>query len=205
MQCLRSFGTDGEKALIEAFSHEFRYATHLYCHIHVRNNVKLQLSQRKYPESVTRAFLDKILGKKFDSTYQEGLVDALDNDDFFMKLESIKERREKDHVGVVPGFCQWFCDNKVDIMTSGMISSVREDAGLGCPPAHFTTNASESLNAVLKRKVNFKKSELSMFLAHLKDVIDEQTREVQRAVIGRGKYQFRFRMSRNKKRNICKK
>ena len=40
LQCLRAFGTDGEKALVDAFTHEFRFAIHLYCSIHVRNNVK---------------------------------------------------------------------------------------------------------------------------------------------------------------------
>lgn len=41
---LRVFGTDGEKALIDAFSHEFRLAIHLTCSIHVRRNVKDQLN-----------------------------------------------------------------------------------------------------------------------------------------------------------------
>ena len=71
------------------------------------------------------------------------------------------------------------------MMTSGMLQPVREDAGLGCP---FTTNACESINAVLKRKVNYKKYELPAFVHHLKSLIDKQERELERAVIGRGKY-----------------
>lgn len=39
LQCIKSFGTDGEKALVDAFVHEFRFATHLYCTIHARKNV----------------------------------------------------------------------------------------------------------------------------------------------------------------------
>ena len=46
------------------------------------------------------------------------------------------------------------------------------------------------MNAVLKSKVDYKKSELPAFLEKLKSVIDEQEREiVERAVINRGKYQ----------------
>ena len=40
LQCLRVFGTDGEKALVDAFTHEFRFAIHLHRSIHVCNNVK---------------------------------------------------------------------------------------------------------------------------------------------------------------------
>ena len=45
-------------------------------------------------------------------------------------------------------------------------------------------------NAMLKRKVEYKKNKLLIFMNHLKQLVDEQEREVQRAVIGRGKYQF---------------
>ena len=40
LQCLRAFGFDGEKALVDAFVHEFRFAIHLFCLIHARNYVK---------------------------------------------------------------------------------------------------------------------------------------------------------------------
>ena len=115
-------------------------------------------------------------------------------------------------------FFDWFLHHKVEMITSGMLQPVREDAGLGCPPASFTTNACESLNAVLKRKVNYKKNELPAFVDHLKSLIDEQERELERAVIGRGKYRFRrefqylqieeevwFRMSRDQREKHLKK
>ena len=47
LQRLKAFGTDGEETLVEAFAHEFRFATHLYCFIHVRNNIKKNLRERK--------------------------------------------------------------------------------------------------------------------------------------------------------------
>ena len=75
-------------------------------------------------------------------------------------------------------------------ITTGMLKPIREDAGLGVPPAIFTTNASESINFILKRKVNHNKKELPLFVTHLKEIIDEQQGKVERAIIGRGKYQF---------------
>ena len=221
LQCIRAIGTDGEKALIDAFKHEFRFATHLYCFIHARNSVKRQLAERKYPESVASEITDEIFGKQVGTTYVAGLVDSPSEEDFFEKLEAKKDdwlERERDNTGVVPGFFDWFFHHKVEMITSGMLQPVREDAGLGCPPASFTTNACESLNAVLKRKVNYKKSELPAFVDHLKSLIDEQERELERAVIGRGKYRFRrefqylqieeevwFRMSRDQREKHLKK
>ena len=67
-----------------------------------------------------------------------------------------------------------------------MLQSTRRDAGLGDPPEPFTTNASESMNALLKNKVEYKRSELP----ELKEAINEQDREVERAVINRGKYKL---------------
>ena len=67
-----------------------------------------------------------------------------------------------------------------------MLHSIRQECDLGCPPEPFTTNCSESIKAVLKRKVNYKKSELPDFIDIIKQVIDEQQREVERAIIGRG-------------------
>ena len=69
-----------------------------------------------------------------------------------------------------------------------MLRPVREKAGLGRPPKAFTTNASESINAVLKRKVNYKRNESPVFLEKVKELIKEQDSEIEKAVINRGKY-----------------
>ena len=71
-----------------------------------------------------------------------------------------------------------------------MLQSTRKEAGLGDPPELFTTNPTESMNAVLKNKVDYKKSELPEFLEKLKEVINEQEREIERAVINRSKYRL---------------
>jgi hypothetical protein len=217
LQCIRAIGTDGEKPLIDAFKHEFRFATDLQCFIHARNSVKRQLAERKYPESVASEIADEIFGKQVGSTYVAGLVDSASEEEFFEKLEAKKADWLKREAGVVHGFFDWFFHYKVEMITSGMLQPMREDTGLGCPPASFTTNACESLNAMLKRKVNYKKNELPAFVDHLKSLIDEQERELERAVIGRGKYRFRrefqhfqveevwFRMSRDQREKHLKK
>ena len=72
-----------------------------------------------------------------------------------------------------------------------MLATVREECGLGSPPVSFTTNACEIANFMLKCHTNYKKSEIFEFLQKLKDLITEQHHEIERAIIGRGKYELR--------------
>ena len=65
-----------------------------------------------------------------------------------------------------------------------------QEAGLGDPPEEFTTNTCESINAVVKSKVEYKKSDLPHFLMQMKELIDEQEKEVEMAVHKCGKYEF---------------
>ena len=53
-----------------------------------------------------------------------------------------------------------------------MRKDVREKAGLGSPPSTFTTNASESINFVLKQKVDFKESEWPEFNEKVKVLVN---------------------------------
>ena len=64
-----------------------------------------------------------------------------------------------------------------------MLKGVRELAHLGSQPAEFYTNSCESINAVIKAKISYKKSDLPHFLDQIKELIDEQGREVERAVL----------------------
>ena len=80
--------------------------------------------------------------------------------------------------------------HKSAVVKHGLSRSNRHKAGLGDPPSTFTTNASESINALLENKMDYKKHELPVFLDKLKEVIEEQERELERAVVDSGKYQF---------------
>ena len=70
-----------------------------------------------------------------------------------------------------------------------MMKPVHEEAGLGSPPEPFTTNASETVNSIIK---SYKPSQLMELTEKLRgEAIDEQEREVEKAVIGRGKFRFK--------------
>ena len=64
LECLRCFGTDGEKALIDAFAHEFKFAIHLYCTIHMRNNIRDELHKENFQKMLSRISMLTFLASK---------------------------------------------------------------------------------------------------------------------------------------------
>ena len=88
----------------------------------------------------------------------EGLLDSENTEelkvsDIFMKKWDNMEAED----GPLRKFGKWFYLYKSIIVKNSMLKSVRRKAKLGDPPSHFTTNGSESINAVLKNKVDYKK------------------------------------------------
>ena len=53
---------------------------------------------------------------------------------------------------------------------------------------HFTTNASESINNVIKQEVQWKENKLPVAIEHLKAIVNRHTSEMEKAVIGRALY-----------------
>ena len=70
------------------------------------------------------------------------------------------------------------------------LRSLREEIGLGSPPTPFYTNDSESINAAIKEKVNYQKSEWPQFNAKMKEFVDNQTREAEETIIACGEYRI---------------
>ena len=67
-----AFGTDGDKAMVEALSHNFPFAAQLRCFIHFRKNIEQKLRDLGIPSKVSQEFIADIFG----NTYEEGLVDS---------------------------------------------------------------------------------------------------------------------------------
>ena len=117
---LRAFGTDGEKPLIDAFLHEFKFAVHLTCFNHVRRNIKDKLRDVKIPDDVQTEILNDIFGRKVGSTQLTGLVDSVSRYSFEEKLGTlISKWKLKDmdgDDGPVSLFCSWFHANKEEVV-----------------------------------------------------------------------------------------
>ena len=177
---LRCFGTDREEALFEAFQRAFPSSIHLTCWIHMRRNILAKVQELGISQSTKQVIVADLFGKQVGTHYIEGLVDAREKAQYsegFAKLSKKWESLDASKSGPVHDFVQWYSQYKSTIIQTTMLQSIRKEAGFGDPPELFSTNASESMNAVLKNKVYYKKSELPEFLEKLKEVINEQERE----------------------------
>ena len=186
MDGLVALGTDGEEALSSAFLAVFPRAIHLLCSIHKRDNITRKLRDFNVKECGIKQILSDVFGTKSDDTLFPGLVDSTDSSDFAEKLELLKPKWNS----ICPAFFEWFMKQEAQLICSSMIACVRTRAGLGKPPKCFTTNSSESVNNLLKRKVDFKRSEWPHFNKVLRTLVDEQNAEFQKAIFGEGEYEF---------------
>ena len=160
LEGIQAFGTDGKQELIDAFCHEFHFSHHLTCFIHVKRNIKDKCAECNLPSDLSQQIIDDIFGKKIGGVYFEGLVDACSDSDYYDKLDAAIEswhKRSFTSSANIQKFTEWFLANKKNVICDTMLCPVREECGLGSPPDNFTTNSSESINALLKRKVDYKK------------------------------------------------
>ena len=164
------------------------------CFIHVRRNVKDKLHECNVPTQVGTDIMDDIFGKRLGSDYIKGLVDASDTIDFQEKMQRVVETWRNIAIpssANMDRFVTWFVEHKAPVIRDSMLQSVREECDLGLPPTPFTTNACETANSMLKNQTKHKRSEMLEFLQKLKDLICEQEREMERSIVGRGKYELR--------------
>ena len=194
LQAVRAFGTDGEQALIDAFAHELTYSQHLTCFIHVRRNIKDKLSSCGIPTGESNKIMDEIFGHQVGHVFVEGLIDVSNDAEFQEKLDLCVQAWQElalPSSANMSCFVEWFLKSKAGVIRNTMLRSTREECGLGNPPQAFTTNASESINALLKHKVDYQRKELPVFAGKVKELINEQEKEIERAIIDRGKYRLR--------------
>ncbi len=71
-----------------------------------------------------------------------------------------------------------------------MLKPVRIDAGLGDPPGEYTNNDTESANFMIKYALEFNPKEPCEFIEDIKEVIDSQFRNEDRAVFNKGDYRI---------------
>ena len=179
---------------MEAFAHNFPFAVQLRCFIHFRRNIREKLRTLGIPHTVAEAFLTDIFGKQHGSTYIEGLVDCKSEQEFDEKLQGLEQtwndREQPYYPESGSRFYKSFHTYQAEVVKHHMRRDVREAVGLGCPPSIFTTNNSESLNASIKRKVDYKQHEWPQFNKLMKDFVVAQRDEVIRSLSGRGQYRL---------------
>lgn len=71
---------------------------------------------------------------------------------------------------------------------ANFLRPVRRNAGLGDPLDPYFNNLPESANAVVKREVDSKPSEMSHFCTKMEALVNQQKRDCEAAVLNRGPY-----------------
>lgn len=191
---LMAFGTDDEKALVGGFNETFERATHLLCEIHLRKNLDTKLVSMDIKGQSKQIILDDIFGRKIGSVFESELSDAGSVEEFIAGFESLEEKWSSLHLNG-KAFHSWFGSKKKEDFVSSVISTVRQRAGLDCPPDKFTTNRSERTNGVLqdcvKRECGTAKIDEYTLVKTLEKLVKSQQQELEVAVLDKGEYQLR--------------
>ena len=87
---------------------------------------------------------------------------------------------------IEPEFYYWFVSEKSKVIRNNMIQSVRIAAQLGNTPKTFYTNASESMNNILKLKVDRKPQSLPAFVDHIYELVTAYEKNLERSICRRG-------------------
>ena len=147
---------------------------HTYVHIHGKKNVTEQCAKLGLSRKLTKVIKDDIFGPA-------GLVYTKDRAEFVNKCDEFKakwqqlESAEK----VTPSFVQYFEKHKQEDIFDHMRVSISKEAGFG--DQVVTTNPIESVNAVIKRWNNFQPTDAAAFLGDIKQCIDNQITNIQKA------------------------
>jgi len=187
---LQCFGTDGEAALVNAFSAVFSKALHLRCFLHFRQNIERKLQELGVSSVIIKEYKKDIFG---DPEYlQLGLVDTASKSELESKLANLQNRWNKleKPFHSPPEFHSWFLEHSLEVVASCMLRPLREQAGLGSPPTPYYTNDVESKNSILKQHVQHKGLQLPEFVESMKSLITQQRSEVEKAVAIYGEYRL---------------
>ena len=143
-----AFGTDDEKHLLKLSYIIFHMLFSLDASFILRGMLKKSYSFG-IPSKEADEFIADIFGKRVGNTFQTGLVESISTEEFDEKLLLLKDTwsaREHPYApSSGPRFYHYFSQYQADVVKYCMRKDLREAAGLGSPPAIFTTNPSESI------------------------------------------------------------
>ena len=156
-------------------------------HVAWTQNVEQKLADLGLKKN-TQRILRSIFGEQIDDVRYEGLVDADTKDEYEQQLAhwaSLWDQMEKEETGRDPQFSTWFFKYTKAEVKQGMLKSLRKDAGLGSPPRQYTTNDSETMNAMISKWIN-KKMRWDELAKSLQRFVLSKYHELELGVIGLG-------------------
>lgn len=155
------FGTDEEKALVNAITTIFPNSNHMLCKRHLYQNAKQKLVDDSVDKADRQEILDLIYGNN-------GLMTADDSICFDAKSEQIEQVSMK----LSGKFLKYF-QNK---LKSNIKNKLNRPLTSGLVKSPWTNNNSESLNHIFKQSINWKSQPHSNSICTLTSIIETQFR-----------------------------
>lgn len=182
---LKKIGHDLDKALSNGFTDVFQDAKTLYCTQHMQERDAFKLHSVGCNQRSKQRIMADIYGSQSDVLLQSGLADAEDEDDFDVKLDSLKSVWEK----AAPGFHEWFRKNRAQQFKESLIMSARKRLGI---EGRFYTNGLELKHKLQKKRLREGEipNEVACVSEELQTWSEEFYIEEARAIRGLGKYRL---------------
>ena len=189
MSNLKHIGVDMESAIFNGFKTVFPSLESLLCVRHLSQRDakkidKLLVSAKGNQRENARAkaeLLKDIYGAHNGASYDFGLAETFDSEDFNMKLLSLESKWKS----LCPGFFSWFQRKRQEQFCSSVIQSAREGTDV---IGLFYQNDIESMHYVEKLKQSFQKLSVLEVINCLQQILTRQEEEEIRAIYGAGSY-----------------
>ena len=189
-----AIGSDRNVALRKGFSSCFPIATQLCCKGHLEQDIRHKMRDLGIGQFHEKFFLEDIF--RSEAKKELGLVDAVSRDEFDVVLESLypvwtKRKLEARQLTSEESteFYSYFVNYVAEDMKSMMIASVRKKTGFD--DSFFCNNDPESMNNRIKTRMEKKKLSWPECVQQLKEMTEEQERNINRALINEGPYRIR--------------
>ncbi len=182
---LKKIGHDLDQALSSGFKDIFKDAKQLFCTQHMQERDALKLQSLGCNKRSKQRIMADIYGSQTDILIQSGLADAEDEEDFNVKLESLKDSWEQK----ASGFHDWFKKNREQQIKGCLVMEARKNLGI---EGRFYTNGLELKHKLQKKRLREADvpKEVSAVTKELKSWSEEFYLEEIRALRGIGKYRL---------------
>ena len=174
-------GTDLEKALFQGFKVIIPTMQSLLCVKHMSERDQKKLTSLK--AAVQKEIIADIYGPNDGYTRKLRLASAEDEEDFKIKLFSLKDKWEE----LAPSFHDWFSTRRASQFIDSVIQSARDGTSID---GLFYNNAIESLHSILKGEIGDEKLNVLGVIQRIKIIIQRKRREEIRAIYQTGLYRL---------------
>ena len=186
---LRKIGVDMESAIFNGFQSIIPKLLQLYCVKHLQDRDKLAIDKchgrSNIADGLKASYKQEIqwdiYGKRCGDTFEMGIADATDSDEFNARLMSLQPRWGK----LCPGFFQWFITNRKQDFLNSVIKSAREGTNVG---GLYYQNDVESQHATEKIIQLRRKGSVLDAVGTFKTLSERQEIDEEMALYGSGNY-----------------